>query len=77
MTENIEAGNREPNQDEAGTLSALPKWAQRILALVKELELETRRRSEMATWKQNQKVGSQMPLTERSGADSECEPSDT
>ena len=47
MTKNIEAGNREPNEDEAGTLSRLPKWAIRILALVDELE--TRRKSETAT----------------------------
>ena len=49
MTGNVQAGNRQPNKDEAGTLSRLPEWAQRILALVKELELETRRKSETAT----------------------------
>lgn len=73
MTENMEAGNREPNQEEGRTLSQLPPWAQQILAFVRQLELETRRKSETPTWKQSQRVGSQVPPTETSGADSECD----
>jgi len=37
MTENIEAGNGERNNDEEETVSRLPLWARRILAFVEEV----------------------------------------